>query len=736
MVDLESAVPPRTVRRAGPEGMTEGRDPVALARRGMESLSLDRTPSHEEIAGLEAIINAELRPAIDVVDGTFTVTHPLWTRLSDDLTLKARIEGVIPCVGRIELPGHPKYPYGGTGFVVGDGLIMTNRHVAGIFATGLGDRNLAFVTGAKAGIDFLREQGRPTGPTLMVRRIVMIHPYWDMAILAVDGLPAALTPLRLSLTDARDLQGHDIFVLGYPAFDPRNPSDVQQDLFDGRYGVKRLQPGELQGGMKAASFGKIVPAATHDCSTLGGNSGSAVFDLDTGEAVALHFGGRYHEQNYAVPASELARDGRVIATGVAFAGTPVGGANEWSDWWRRADTGEAVPSDTSTPAAPAPDITSPAQPQRATTTPSIYVPGGDGSVSIEIPLRITISLGLPAGAAKDKAPGATESVTDDGLEALREPFHDADYSGRTGYDSGFLNAPGQDAALAPVDVPMPVPADPAVLASTRSGGDTLHYQNFSIKMHVKRRLALICASNVTEEPRLREPEPGRDYSRKGLSGLGKNDQERWFLDTRLQDQFQIPDAFFTKDRGAFDKGHIVRRDDVAWGITYESLRRANGDTYHVTNCSPQVAGFNRSTLGSENWGDLENHVLSEAANERLCVFAGPVLGATDEIFVGRGDGGVTLRAQIPSRYWKVIVSRVEDGIAAYGFVLEQDLSDVPFEFAVPAEYVPAMYPIEDIEEMAGVSFDVAVRDADQYETVRGAEVGLRSGASRKRSEPD
>ena len=632
-------------------------------------------------------------------------------------------------------PAIPKYPYGGTGFIVGDGLIMTNRHVAGIFASGLGDRKLAFITGLKAGIDFLREQGRPTGPTLLVRRIVMIHPYWDMAILAVDGLPATLTPLRLSLTDARDLQGRDIFVLGYPAFDPRNPSDVQQDLFDGRYGVKRLQPGELQGGMKTASFGKIVPAATHDCSTLGGNSGSAVVDLDTGHVLALHFGGLYHKQNYAVPTSELARDGRVIATGIVFAGSPVGGANEWSEWWRRADTGEAASPTASTTAATAPDRAGRAQLPGATTCSSIHVHNGDGSVSIELPIRITISLGVPFGAAKEMVAGVAEAVTEDGLEGLREPLHDTDYSGRTGYDASFLNAPGQD-ALPPVDVPMPGPADPNVLARTRSGGDTLHYQNFSVRMHAKRRLALICASNVTEEPKLRKPEPGRDYTRRGLSGLGKNDQERWFLDTRLDDQFQIPDAFFTKDRGAFDKGHIVRRDDVAWGTTYELLGRANGDTYHVTNCSPQVAGFNRSAEGSENWGDLENHVLSEAANERLCVFAGPVLGKDDKIFVGTGSGGATLRAQIPSRYWKVIVARVEDGIAAYGFVLEQDLSDVQFEFAVPAEYVPSMYPIEDIEKMASVSFDAIIRDADQYETTRGAEVGLRSGTRRKRGNSD
>ena len=35
----------------------------------------------------------------------------------------------------------------------------------------------------------------------------------------------------------------------------------------------------------------------------------------------------------------------------------------------------------------------------------------------------------------------------------------------------------------------------------------------------------------------------------------------------------------------------------------------NGDTYHTTNCSPQVAGFNRAANGEDNWGDLENLVI-------------------------------------------------------------------------------------------------------------------------------
>ena len=722
---------PRPEATEGPlESLPVGPSKVEKAQAGLEQIQLERTPSAPQASALEAIINEDLRPAVYVQGGTFTMTHPLWTRLSQDAAIKARIEQAIPSIGRIELPGSG-YPYGGTGFVVGDGLIMTNRHVAELFASGLGDKRLNFLDGSKAGIDFLQEQDRPTGPMLSVRKVVMIHPYWDMAILSVEGLPATRQPLKLSLKDARDMVGHDIFVVGYPAFDGRNPSDVQQNLFDGHFGVKRLQPGALQGGMKTSSFSKMVAAATHDCSTLGGNSGSAVIDLDTGEVLALHFGGLYHEKNYCVPAYELSRDDRVIATGVNFAGAAGGGGHDWDDWWTRADATEA-PVSAVAKVAPAPSGTAVHMQQGSPVSDAASVTTAGGSVTIDVPLRITISLGQPGTAA---AVVRTESVAPQVLtEALAEPFRDTDFSSRTGYDPDFLNAPGQDHSLAAVRVPLPTPADPSVLAKAKDGATLLPYENFSVAMHAKRRLALFTASNVTKEPTLRKPDPSEDYSRRGLSGLGPNDQERWYLDPRLDEKFQLPDVFFTKDRGAFDKGHIVRRDDVAWGRTYPILRRANGDTYHVTNCSPQVAGFNRSNAGEDNWGDLENVVLSEAANERLCLFAGPVLEDSDEVFVGKGDGGITLRAKVPKQFWKLIVSRVEDGIAAYGFVLDQDLSDVSLttEFVVPAEFVPSMVSIADIESMAGVSFGDDIRGADQFDTVRGGEVSLRGRVRRKK----
>jgi len=697
------------------------------AAKALEDIELGRDPSPNGREALEAIIDAEIRPVIDIVDGKFTSTHPLWTMLSTDKAIRGRLETCITSIGRIELPGNDEIPYGGTGFIVGPGLVMTNRHVAEIFATGMGTRRVDFKPQARAGVDFVREYGRPAGTVYTASRVVMIHPYWDMALLTVDGLESHGI-LKLSLLDARDLTGRDIAVIGYPAFDSRNPSDVQNSLFDGRYGVKRLQPGELQGGGTTASFQKFVNAATHDCSTLGGNSGSAVIDLETGEVIALHFGGRYRQRNYGVPSSELARDRRVVDAGVEFAGTPAADGTDWTDWWRRADEEEetaATSSDAGTSSTTGTGAPGKTGTPRATVDAS-------GTLNIEIPIRVSISVGNLRAATVSMGQGASEAVSEgeDTIEAMREPLHDTDYGSRKGYDPNFLNAPG----LSEVAVPMPTAADSSVLAMTLQGQDALKYQNFSARMHAKRRLALVTASNVTREPQLRKPDPGKKYTRAALSGLGENDTERWFTDPRMDAKYQIPDVFFTKDRKAFDKGHIVRRDDVAWGKTYEELKRANGDSYHVTNCSPQVGAFNQSAKGEDNWGDLENHVLSEAGSERLCVFAGPVLDPNDQVFHGAGDGGVKLAARIPSRFWKVIVARVEEGIAAFGFVLEQDLSDVQFEFVVPEELEPAMYPIADIAAMTGVRFDEAIVQADQYDSVRGVETTFRNGIKRKRRE--
>ena len=52
----------------------------------------------------------------------------------------------------------------------------------------------------------------------------------------------------------------------------------------------------------------------------------------------------------------------------------------------------------------------------------------------------------------------------------------------------------------------------------------LKYQNFSIAIHAMRRIALFTGSNFVDTPELRIPEPAKDYTRRGLSGLDPSDQ--------------------------------------------------------------------------------------------------------------------------------------------------------------------------------------------------------------------
>jgi DNA/RNA endonuclease G (NUC1) len=63
--------------------------------------------------------------------------------------------------------------------------------------------------------------------------------------------------------------------------------------------------------------------------------------------------------------------------------------------------------------------------------------------------------------------------------------------------------------------------------------------------------------------------------------------ELWFVDPRLPETSQLSDRFFTKDMGAFDRGHVVRREDVAWGSSYQEVRDAVGDTFHMHQLHPR-----------------------------------------------------------------------------------------------------------------------------------------------------
>lgn len=333
--------------RARPEPITESMLETLPAQSGLETLdrAYDATRSAAEkvLAGqdltppeqfaLEAIIIPGQRPAVDIVnDGDFTVDMPLFAGFSSDPALKAKIQKALRSIGRIEVSGFPGLPYGGTGFVVGKDLLMTNRHVAELFSNGLGVRSLSFKPGMGAGIDFRQERGHPQPEVVAVRRVVMIHPFWDMALLQTEGLDGH-DPLNLSLEQPDGYSGRLVAVVGYPAFDPRNPADVQNQVFNQVYNVKRLLPGKAGTRRDIASFGHSVSAATHDASTLGGNSGSAVFDPSTGTVLGLHFAGLYLDANFFVPASELSRDDRVVKAGANFGPNVAPDPDQTSKWW-------------------------------------------------------------------------------------------------------------------------------------------------------------------------------------------------------------------------------------------------------------------------------------------------------------------------------------------------------------------------------------------------------------------
>ncbi|MCC6536061.1 MAG: trypsin-like peptidase domain-containing protein, partial [Bryobacterales bacterium] len=376
----------------------------AAAYSGLRKLSVDQPLTPREMATLEAIILPTGRPVLTISNGTYPDPPAPWTKLGEE-PYRRRLQAALPAIGRVEIPEHPSIPYAGTGFLVGHGLMMTNRHVAELFVVGLGRGELQFRSDVdSAGIDFRRELDSPASEFFAIKKILMVHPYWDMALFEIEGLSASREPLTLEAIPAGDLAGAEIAVVGYPAQDPRNDLDLQTRIFGGKYRVKRLQPGQVRGARETRSFGHPVAAMTHDSSTLGGNSGSALINVETGRVVGLHFGGVYLDANFAVPAYELSCDRYVVDASVNFTESNAGQA-AWMNYWEN-ERGTSVADNKTAPVALA------------------------GSVEITVPLKLTLSFGTPVVGG---AP--TITVTPD-VEA--QPYYDEakDKQARTKYYAG------------------------------------------------------------------------------------------------------------------------------------------------------------------------------------------------------------------------------------------------------------------------------------------------------------
>ena len=96
-------------------------------------------------------------------------------------------------------------------------------------------------------------------------------------------------------------------------------------------------------------------------------------------------------------------------------------------------------------------------------------------------------------------------------------------------------------------------------------------------MNARRRLAYVAAVNIYSDALFSyEREPG----------------DRWFFDPRLSPRLQAGNEYYADN--PLDRGHLVRRDDAAWGDSPVEAMLANDHIFHWTNCSPQYEIFNQA----------------------------------------------------------------------------------------------------------------------------------------------
>lgn len=301
--DLEAYVDPTKPRSGGGLEGTGGGSWEANARRR---------------GAFEAIVRLVGRPPLLVKQGTYVTPSSATQAVPQDTidyieTLKrTAIEFVIARSGRVDIIDIPGMPFLGTGWVVekpkpDTAIMVTNRHVAEEFARADGHGGFRIKTAPNfrpydVEVGFLHEHERTDNLQVKLGKVLYIagdrDP--DIALVEIRGEHLkSLTPLDVATAPLAVGQG--VGIVGYPAYDSRNDADAIARYFDGIFNFKRFAFGDVIG------VSGSQPEFSHDATTLGGNSGSCVFDLTTGKIVGLHFAGDFKSANYAVPISEVLR---------------------------------------------------------------------------------------------------------------------------------------------------------------------------------------------------------------------------------------------------------------------------------------------------------------------------------------------------------------------------------------------------------------------------------------------
>jgi len=320
--------------------LAEGTDPKFVAAEVLSYVKgvLDRTAegktssalSDEEWASLEAIVQVTGRPALRYKDGQVEMPNDTgenehWAVLI--ATARTNINRVSGSVGRVCRKVRGRDELVGTAWRIGETLVVTNRHVAARLVSKPTDPISSWKLDSSKvpRVSF----DRNPAAEFAVNKIAYCSPEAiDLAVLALDCAektpppPLAIDWVRESIgveiSDSGEerprFKGKEIYVIGHPYRQGGSTSIAK--VFGSADGSKRCSPGYV-----TSVEGTHLE---HDCSTLGGNSGSCVLTTGAHSVVGLHSGSRDVDAWSAMGSANVAlafsRLGDRVATGILRSG--------------------------------------------------------------------------------------------------------------------------------------------------------------------------------------------------------------------------------------------------------------------------------------------------------------------------------------------------------------------------------------------------------------------------------
>ncbi|MCG8604230.1 DNA/RNA non-specific endonuclease [bacterium] len=373
----------------------------------------------------------------------------------------------------------------------------------------------------------------------------------------------------------------------------------------------------------------------------------------------------------------------------------------------------------------------------------------DGRVTWTLPLEISVRLpnlvstnGIQAYDSDGRYPQSAQTYSE------RD-----DYSDRKGYLPDFLDG---------FTVPLPalgpgIKDDAAQLIDPRPGANPveLKYHHFSVVINKRRKLAFYTACIIDGSSSKSIGRRSRNISdlqatdrglAEAVASLSDAEGESWASDPRISEEdYSGVDIYegqkvpgFPNPRSSgriarmFQKGHLVRRLDPAWGDETRALE-AEQDTFHYTNAAPQVGFFNQGRADEDQpgtgngklWRAAENYVLRNAVAEdqKVISFTGPIFNDDDRLY---------RNIRIPARFFKVTVWVEQGKLCSLALIVDQskvydtwpenigtpeflasageaEAFQDPDELARVSDFLST---VEEVEKATELDFGTSVRNAD------------------------